>query len=117
LAAYDAGEQKEGEVHLQRAKIRGTDSGKREALHLAAKRAKRYKKYEEFLKRLKEILELFPDDAYAHLALAKYYEHVSKNFKEALKHAENTGPAEGEAACRHRLFRLKRKIKSEENLS
>ena len=50
------------------------------------------------------------DAARAHLALAKLHEHKTKQYDQALRHARNTAPCEGEEACARRAARLADRI-------
>jgi Tfp pilus assembly protein PilF len=74
---------------------------------VAAARAKDYDRAKDLWLKA---LERRPDDAAAHLALAKHFEHREKDFSHALLHASRTAEAEGEEGSAHRIKRLERRL-------
>jgi len=111
-AALRAGAGDDADGHLQRADKTGDDGDRQTALHLRAKKALQAGDHEAAFRLWQDIVAAFPDDATAHLRLAKYLEHRRKDAAAALLHAERSLDAEGVDANERRLARLKKKMEN-----
>jgi hypothetical protein len=108
-SAFASGESDTGFRHLDGAAARGLGADRAAALHMAAAEASRRREWEKARDLLREIVASEPDDALAHLALAKLHEHRFRDFASAARHAARAAAAEGAEATARRLARLERK--------
>jgi len=108
-SAFAFGQSDTGFRHLDGAAERGFGADKTAALFMAAAEASRRREWERARDLLLEVVDAEPDDALAHLGLAKLYEHRFRDLAAAARHALRAAVAEGEEASEHRLARLVRK--------
>jgi tetratricopeptide (TPR) repeat protein len=108
-AALAAGQSDAADRHLSQAWGAAGGDERRIALHMAARQAARHKQYRRARDLWQAILETEPEDAQAHLALAKHFEHREKDLDRALAHARQGIEAEGDEAAAHRAARIERK--------
>jgi uncharacterized protein YprB with RNaseH-like and TPR domain len=113
-AALAAGESDAADRHLSQVWDSASGDERRIALHMAARQAARRREHGRARDLWLAILETEPDDAQAHLALAKHFEHREKDLARALDHARLAVEAEGDEAAAHRAARIERK-KGREN--
>jgi len=104
-SGFVAGARDLADRHLRRAQ-EGDGTTRRDALALAARQAEKRRLFDRARDLWLELLAAEPDDAFAHLALAKHFEHREKDVERALRHARKSAEAEGEAASAHRVARL-----------
>jgi uncharacterized protein len=108
-AAFAFGQREMGDRHLADAAEFGRGDDKTTALHMAAAEATKRRDFERARDLLLEIVASQTGDAFAHLALAKLYEHRLEDTERAAYHAVRAAEAEGEDASIRRLERLRRK--------
>ncbi len=109
-AAMDAGQTAAADRHLRTAAGSRSSDHRREGLYMAARHAARHKDFDRARDLWHEVLRNDSRDGWAHLALAKHYEHRAKLYADALTHAQHSGPAEGAEASSYRVARVERKI-------
>jgi len=109
-SAFHVGHGDRGFAHLSRADSAGEGSDRQDALHLLARQSAKRGDFATAEKTWLQLLDRFPDDATAHLALAKHHERRTKDYDRALIHARRTAQAEGEDACAHRVARIERRL-------
>jgi hypothetical protein len=108
-SAIDAGARAVAEEHLGRAGDAVGEDARRVALHLLARSAARRGEGDRARELWLELVADDPQDAFAHLALSKHYEHREKDFDRAAQHARRAVEAEGDEAAERRRSRLSRK--------
>ncbi|HUT78536.1 MAG TPA: ribonuclease H-like domain-containing protein [Polyangia bacterium] len=108
-SAIDAGERAIAEEHLGRAGDAAGEDARRVALHLLARAAARRGESDPARDLWLELVADDPADGFAHLALAKHFEHREHDFARAAEHARMAAEAEGDEAAERRRTRLSRK--------
>ena len=109
-AAWMIGERDNADTHLSLAGQHALGDDRLAALHMTARHALKMKNFDLARDTWLQLLSQYSDDPYAHLALAKHFEHKEKNYVKAAKHARSAVEVEGDDGVEHRLARLKRKM-------
>jgi len=112
-AALDAGQQEVARRHLDQASMSESADDRRVGLYMAARHASRHKSFARARDLWLAALENDPGDPWAHLALAKHYEHREKRYDLALEHARRAAEVEGDEGCAYRVARIERKRKED----
>ena len=108
-AAFEAGETDAADRHLTTVARSDSPDDRRVGLYMAARHAARRKDFDRARDLWLEAVSIDPGDGWAHLSLAKHFEHREKNLDLALDHARRSFPAEGDEACAYRIARIERK--------
>lgn len=114
-SAFHAGHSARGFAHLHRAEVADDADERQVAWHLLARQARRSGDADTAHQVWQNLVARYPDDAAAHLALAKDFEHRLKDYAQAIVHARSAQEAEGEEASERRLARLGKKDMREKN--
>lgn len=109
-AAFEAGQVEAADRHLFAAAGSDSPDDRRVGLYMAARHAARQKDFDRARDLWLRAVELDAADAWAHLALAKHFEHREKDYPRALEHAGRCAEAEGEEGCAYRVARIERKL-------
>ena len=100
---------------MHRAEVADDADERQVAWHLLARQARRSGDADTAHQAWQNLVARYPDDAAAHLALAKDFEHRLKDYAQAIVHARSAQEAEGEEASERRLARLGKKDMREKN--